>query len=51
MIVDVETAPRCEAEDRNKRALQELDVQWGARTLDYGKLADILKGKCAGDHS
>jgi hypothetical protein len=39
----------CEAAERNKRALQELDVQWGAGKLDYGLLRSILKGDGQGD--
>jgi hypothetical protein len=35
----------CEADDRNKRAIQELDCQWGSRQLDYGKLKNILTGE------
>ena len=45
MIADVETAPSCEAADRNKQALHELDLQWGSRQLDYGKLRNILAGE------
>ena len=44
----VEESTRCEAADRNKQAIQELDVQWGARTLDYAKLRRILTGECDG---
>jgi hypothetical protein len=32
----------CESAERNKRALHELNLQWGSRQLDYGKLRDIL---------
>jgi hypothetical protein len=45
MIADVETAPSCEAADRIKQALQEMDVQWGSRKLDYGKVRSILTGE------
>ena len=41
----VETTMSCEAADRNKRALHELDCQWGSRQLDYGKLRSILSGE------
>jgi hypothetical protein len=47
MLTD--TITRCEAADRNRQALHELDLQWGSRTLDYGKLRDILTGEDSHD--
>jgi hypothetical protein len=41
----IETTTSCEAADRNRQALQELDCQWGSRQLDYAKLRRILSGE------
>lgn len=42
----------CEAAERNKQALHELELQWGAGRLDYGRIRAILTGRdvdeCAG---
>jgi hypothetical protein len=45
MTMTVDTAVSCEAADRNKQALHELELQWGSRQLDYGKLRNILTGE------
>ena len=34
----------CEAELRNKRALYELENEWGCGRIDVGKLQRILRG-------
>jgi hypothetical protein len=47
----IEEGASCEAADRNKRALYELDNQWGSRQLDYAKLRRILTGECDGGRS
>lgn len=41
---DFDTRPPCEAEARNRQALYELELQWGAGKLDLGKLRRILNG-------
>lgn len=38
-------AGTCEAQERNQRALYELELQWGAGRLDYGLIKDILTGR------
>jgi hypothetical protein len=43
------TTTNCEAADRNQRALHELNLQWGSRELNYGKLRDILSGEDSHD--
>jgi hypothetical protein len=44
--------PDCEAEERNMRALYEIELMWGSGVTDLGKLKHILTGrdtvKCAG---
>jgi len=43
--------PDCEAEERNMRALYEIELMWGSGLMDLGKLKRILtgrSGKCAG---
>lgn len=42
----METTTSCEAADRNKRALYELENQWGSGRLDYGLIRRILTGEC-----
>ena len=44
----IETTTSCEAADRNKRALYELDLQWSSGKLDYPLLRRILMGGCDG---
>jgi hypothetical protein len=39
------TTMSCEAQDRIKQALHEMDMQWGSRKLDYGKVRSILTGE------
>jgi hypothetical protein len=47
MIVDVtvKESSSCEAAERNKRALYELELQWGSGKLDFGLLRRILSGE------
>jgi hypothetical protein len=44
--------PDCEAEERNMRALYEIELMWGSGVTDLGKLKHILTSrdtpKCAG---
>ena len=35
---------QCEAEERNKRALHQLELDWGAGMFDYRKIQRILRG-------
>lgn len=44
-----EWSPMCEAQERNQRALYELELQWGAGRLNYGLIKDILRGRGTGD--
>jgi hypothetical protein len=48
-VPTVETAVSCEAADRIKQALQEMDLQWGSRQLDYRKVRSILTGEDSHD--
>jgi hypothetical protein len=41
----METTTSCEAADRNKQALHELDLQWGNGKLDLGLIRRILTGE------
>lgn len=36
--------PDCEAEERNKRAAYELELQWGSGRIDLGRIKNILTG-------
>ena|GEM_PF-2474354 len=42
----------CEAEERNMRALYEIELMWGSGVMDLGKIKGILTGrdttKCTG---
>lgn len=51
MTVDAhETHAECDAERRNKQALFELELQWGAGRIDYGVIRKILTGPSGGAH-
>lgn len=37
--------PPCEAEERNMRALYEIELMWGAGIVDLPKIRGILTGR------
>jgi hypothetical protein len=37
--------PECEAEERNTRALYEIELMWGSGVTDLGKLKTVLTGR------
>jgi hypothetical protein len=46
--------PECEAEERNRQAIYQLELDWGAGTFNYAKIKNILTGhdtiNCADTH-
>jgi hypothetical protein len=44
--------PDCEAEERNRQAIYQMELDWGAGTFNYAKIKNILTGHdttaCAG---